>query len=109
MANYPTDPAFKTSISPVTSNNLRPALSGRIRGVSLVSNSASRIEVSYPYLTRAQVATLQTFYESNKTQTIVITASDGRVYDAYFESEYSVEDLSGYFVTAKIMLLGNRQ
>lgn len=109
MAAYPTSPAFKSRVVPITSTNARIAESGKVRSYSLGEGDAYRIIVVHPVITSAELATIESFYATNKHADNTITPNDGNTYDCWFEGPIEVTEISAVFFTATVRLLAERQ
>ena len=111
MAAYPTSPSFRTTVQPLNETTITVSESGIPRGTNLTASSAVRIVVEHPAISSSQVATLRSFYETNKSSDNTITAADGVTYDVNFKAGYSVTSFknSSTLFTATITLVGNAQ
>lgn len=109
MAAYPTSPAFKTKVTPLTQLRVQVAESGKVRGSSLSEETAHTIEVVHPLITSSEVSSLQTFYDTNRYEDNTIPASDGNTYDFWYQSDYTIEVVSATFFNARVTLVANRQ
>lgn len=109
MASYPTTPAFKSTVKPISRTRFRTTESGKARGNNLAGETLYRITVEHPFITSAQVTTLQTFYSTNKDSDNTITANDGRTYDVNFEQDYGFSTTNATYFVAKTTLIGNVQ
>jgi len=110
MAAYPTTPGFKTnSIRPLMKVRPRPAESGLIRGSSLASSYPMRITITHPLITAAEMATLRTWWDTNKDSDNTLIAR-GITYDVNVETDYDVSDeRSPTYENVGISFIGTRQ
>lgn len=111
MAAYPTSPSFRTSVEPLNETTITVSESGVPRGTNLTASTAVRIIVEHPAISSSQVATLRSFYNTNKSADNTITAADGVTYDVNFKSAYRVFSFknSPTLFTATTELVGNAQ
>lgn len=109
MAAYPTTPEFRTVIRPLTRTRTFVSESGVPRQQNLGEETAFRIEVVHPFITSAQVSTLQTFYNTNAYNDNTIVGNDGDTYDVLFETDYEIIFRSPTLFDAKCVLVGTRQ
>ena len=109
MPAYPTTPAYKSTVKPISRTRFKTTESGKARGNNLAGETLYRITVEHPFITSSQVTTLQTFYDTNKDADNTITANDGRTYDVNFESDFTFNTTNQTYFTAKTTLIGNRQ
>tara|TARA_A100001201_G_scaffold143757_1_gene147257 strand:+ start:7208 stop:7537 length:330 start_codon:yes stop_codon:yes gene_type:complete len=108
MPALPTTPPFRTRVSPATKNTAKLAESKKVRLYSLGEGDAYRITVSYPFITSAQLSTLETFYDTNRDLDNTISASDGNSYNCWFESGFTVVNNGPTYFTASATLLAER-
>lgn len=109
MASYPSSPAYRTDIKPISRVNARVTSSGNVRGSNLEAQTAYRITVTHPYITTSDIATLRAFRSLYVFADNTIVGNDGETYDCWYETDYEIIEHSAVFYTATCTLLANIQ
>jgi hypothetical protein len=81
---------------------------GTVRIVDLSAAQVYQIAVEHPLLNSTDLATLRTFWTTNKNLVVTISAGDGYSYDAYFVNEPEVEVVNSVRSNVRVTLVGNR-
>jgi len=109
MATYPTSPAYRTTVRPITRTRTKVSESGIPRQQNLSAVTAFEITVEHPLITASEISTLQSFHDTNAYNDNEIVGNDGDTYDCWFAEDYTIRAISSTYSTATTRLVANRQ
>lgn len=107
MAAYPSI-GKRTKVRALNDRKTDISEAGTVRIVDLSAAQVYQIAVEHPLLNSTDLATLRTFWTTNKNLVVTISAGDGYSYDAYFVNEPEVEVVNSVRSNVRVTLVGNR-
>lgn len=107
MANYPTLPLL-TKVTPANGVDIDISSGGGVRGRDLGAANVYKVDITHPLIDSAELATLTTFYGTNKGLVVTVTAGDGNTYDCLITKEPTVTIKTPIRFDAKASLIGTR-
>lgn len=107
MAAYPSI-GKRTKVRALNDRKTDVSEAGTVRIVDLSAAQVYQIAVEHPLINSTDLATLRTFWTTNKNLVVTISAGDGYSYDAYFVNEPEVEVVNSVRSNVRVTLVGNR-
>ena len=107
MASYPSI-GKKTKVRALNNRPVDISDAGTPRIVDLAAAQVYQIDVEHPLINSTDLATLRTFWTTNKNLNVTLSAGDGYNYDAWFVNEPDVEVVNSVRSNVRVTLVGNR-
>ena len=108
MATYPTSIGKRTSVRALNDRRTDVSDAGDVRIVDLTAAQVYEIKVEHPYINSTDLATLRTFFTTNKNVSNTIAAGDGYSYAGYFVNEFEVDVINSTWANARCVIVGSR-
>jgi hypothetical protein len=107
MATYPSI-GKRTTVRALNDRKTDISDAGGVRIVDLSAAQVYEVKVEHPLINSTDLATLRTFWSTNKNAANSITAGDGYTYSGYFVNEPEVDVINGSWATARVTIVGSR-
>lgn len=107
MAAYPSI-GKRTRVRALNDRKADVSDAGTVRIVDIAAAQVYQIIVEHPLINSTDLATLRTFWSTNKNVVNSITAGDGYTYNVYFVNEPEVEVINSVRSNVRVTLVGNR-
>lgn len=107
MAAYPSI-GMRTRVRAMNDRKADVSDAGTVRLVDLGASQVYQITVEHPLLGSTDLATLRSFWTTNKNLSVTLTAGDGYTYSVYFINEPDVEVVNSTRSNVRVNLVGNR-
>lgn len=107
MATYPSI-AKKTRVRALNDRKTDVSDAGDVRIVDLSAAQVYEVTIEHPFVSSADLATLRTFWTTNKNASNTIAAGDGYSYAGYFVNEFEVDVINSTWANARCTIVGSR-
>ena len=107
MATYPTL-GKRTTVRALNDRKTDISEAGGVRIVDLSAAQVYEVQVEHPLISATDLATLRTFWTTNKNVANTITAGDGYSYSGYFVNEPEVDVINNSWANARVTIVGSR-
>lgn len=108
MATYPTTIGKKTTVRALNDRKADVSDAGDVRIVDLSAAQVYEVRVEHPLINSTDLATLRSFFTTNKNVSNTIAAGDGYSYAGYFVNEFEVDVINSTWATARCTIVGSR-
>ena len=107
MATYPSL-GKRTTVRALNDRKTDISEAGGVRIVDLSAAQVYEVQVEHPLINATDLATLRTFWTTNKNSANTITAGDGYSYSGYFVNEPEVDVINNSWANARVTIVGSR-
>jgi hypothetical protein len=107
MATYPSL-GKRTTVRALNDRKTDISEAGGVRIVDLSAAQVYEVQVDHPLINSTDLATLRSFWTTNKNSANTITAGDGYSYSGYFVNEPVVDVINNSWATARVTIVGSR-
>ena len=107
MATYPSL-GKRTTVRALNDRKTDISEAGGVRIVDLSAAQVYEVQVEHPLINATDLATLRSFWTTNKNAANTITAGDGYSYSGYFVNEPEVDVINNTWSNARVTIVGSR-
>ena len=104
---FPTQ-SFKSDVNPISESVIDRSTGGTVRGQRLADQDTYRVDIVWPIVTAAQLATIRSDWATSGHSEVTVTANDGEDYTGIWRQEPVVKPISGLVNRVTTYIEGTR-